>query len=47
MNVLDRLGAAARPLQDAMRAARMAKAPYPAEYVNRMAGYVPDSLENK
>ena len=42
INVLDRMGEAARPALQAMRQAAMKKAPFPAEYLNRLAGLPPD-----
>jgi HEAT repeat protein len=40
MNALDRLGEEARSVLPAIRAAAMKRAPYPAEYLNRMSTYV-------
>jgi uncharacterized sulfatase len=44
LSVLDRLGDQARPALPAIRAASMKQAPYPAEYLNRMVGYVSERL---
>jgi uncharacterized sulfatase len=44
VSVLDRLGDQARPALPAILAASMEKAPYPAEYLNRMVEYVSERL---
>ena len=47
INVLDRMGQAARPAADAMRRSAMKKGPMPATYLNRIAEYAPEKFESE